>query len=129
VNYDIVGLYQYPALTVPVPVGFENQFCQSASNSRKASQNKPIMMLETGFQTSGVGRTAKAQAAYMATAARAALSAGMTGLFIYEYLDNPEESVKREQNFGLLKPDRSPKPAWTAYGEAIKKYSDSNSNP
>ncbi len=123
VNYDMVGLFSYPANFLPITQGFDNTICQTALTSRQNSGNKPVIWLETGFQTEGPGRTPQAQAQYVSSAARAALRAGLNGMFIYQYLDNPDEQLPRERSFGLFEADRTAKPAWAAYGAAISKYS------
>jgi hypothetical protein len=123
-HYDMVGLFSYPANFLPVTSNFDSLtgFCGQANTARKASGGKPVIMLETGFQTAGLGRTQQGQADYVQAAVYATLRAGMQGLFIYQYLDNPEEDLRREQTFGLVDNDRKPKRAWGAYGGLIKAY-------
>jgi hypothetical protein len=108
---------------VPLSSGFDNIICQSVASARELSGNKPVIWLETGYQTIGKVRTPQQQAQYVVSASRAALRSGMEGLFIYQYLDNPDEKVARERHFGLLNEDRVAKPAWGTYGATIKSYS------
>jgi len=124
-HYDMVGLFSYPANFLPITSNFDsrNGFCGQANTARKASGGKPVIMLETGFQTAGLVRTQQGQADYVQAAVYATLRAGMQGLFIYQYLDNPLETLRREQTFGLVDNDRKPKRAWGAYGDLIKAYS------
>ncbi len=126
VNYDIMGLYSYPANFLPISRGFENSTCHSATVARQNNGNRPVIWIETGYQTTGSIRTPQQQAQYVSSVARAALRSGMRGVFIYEYLDNPQEKLTREQHFGLLQADRTPKPAWTTYGKLIAQYRQSS---
>jgi hypothetical protein len=120
----MVGLFSYPANFLPITSNFDGRtgFCGQANSAREASGGKPVIMLETGFQTAGLTRTQQGQADYVQAAVYATLRAGMQGLFLYQYLDNPEEAVRRERTFGLVNNDRQPKRAWGAYGEIIKTY-------
>lgn len=40
-------------------------------------------------------------------------------LFVYSYRDSSEDPTDREANFGLVRRDFSPKPAWDAYRSAV----------
>lgn len=50
------------------------------------------------------------------------LQAGASGFFWYEYLDNPNEPHDRQRYSGLFEEDRTPKPAWSEYGNIIDQY-------
>ena len=101
---------------------FSNEAIRVASRS---SGGKPILIMETGFHASSdlVGdykNTEENQSKYIEMMSNFALDNNLMGVFIYEYLDGPEERGSREQNFGVMRQDRTPKLAWGVYGDIIK---------
>jgi hypothetical protein len=129
-RFDAVGLYSYPSFNAGAPpVGFESSIATQITQAREASGGKEVLIFETGYQTPAdqpstpedEGALLKQnQATYIETMVRAAADGGATGVYFYQYLDNPEEKIPRERVFGLMEPDRTPKPAWTRYGEIIE---------
>jgi sugar phosphate isomerase/epimerase len=80
---------------------------------------KPVTILEAGLTSTDPHHNEQSQAIFMQRIVQAARDGGARGLFVYEYLDNPNEPDHPERGFGLMRPDRTPKPAWQAYGAAI----------
>ncbi len=128
-RFDAVGLYTYPSFNAgAAPTGFEAQIARQIAEAREASGDRDVLIFETGYQTPpDKPRTPEDegsllrdhQATYIETMARSAIDGGATGVYFYQYLDNPDELLPREEVFGLVEPDRTPKPAWTRYGEII----------
>jgi len=128
-RFDAVGLYTYPSFNAGAPpVGFESQIARQIAEAREVSGDKDVLIFETGYQTPpDKPRTPEDegsllrdhQATYIETMARSAIDGGATGVYFYQYLDNPDELLPREEVFGLVEADRTPKPAWTRYGEII----------
>lgn len=129
-RFDTVGLYSYPSFNEGAePVGFEVSVASQISAAHEASGGKPVLIFETGYQTSpddpntaiDEGATLLAnQVTYIDTMTRAAIDGGAKGVYFYQYLDNPEEKIARERVFGLVYPDRTPKPAWGHYGDVVR---------
>lgn len=129
-RFDALGLYSYPSFGVgSKPIGFESQIAKQIKKARKASSGKPVFIFETGYQTppdkpnTSVDEGKKLldyQAIYIETMVRAAIEGGAQGVYFYQYLDSPDELIPREQVFGLVFPDRTPKPAWSRYAEVIR---------
>lgn len=123
IDYDFVGLYNYPSIAEPRTAGFDGNFCLTSALARLVSGGKPVILLETGFRSEGApgeGRTVENQAAFLESAVMAAIRAGAVGFFWYEYLDNPGEPTERQRSSGLVEEDRSPKPSWAAYRQVIE---------
>ena len=129
-RFDAIGLYSYPSFNAGAkPIGFESQVAKQIKKARKASGGKPVFIFETGYQTppdkpnTPVDEGKKLldyQAIYIETMVRAAIEGGAQGIYFYQYLDSPDEKIPREKVFGLVFPDRTPKPAWLRYGEVIR---------
>ncbi len=128
IDYDIVGLHLYPSFN-PTKEGYIKKFYEFSNEAirvaSRSSGGKPILIMETGFHASSdlVGdykNTEENQSKYIEMMSKFALDNNLMGVFIYEYLDGPEERLSREQNFGVMRQDRTPKPAWGVYGDIIK---------
>lgn len=129
-RFDTVGLYSYPSFNAGAPaVGFEDLIATQISDARQASGGKDVMIFETGYQTppddpqtpeDEGAQLRENQATYIETMVRSAIDGGAKGVYFYQYLDNPDELIPREEVFGLMEPDRTPKPAWTRYGNIIE---------
>jgi len=129
-RFDAIGLYSYPSFNAGAePIGFESQVAKQIKKARKASGGKPVFIFETGYQTppdkpnTPIDEGKKLldyQATYIETMVRAAIEGGAQGIYFYQYLDSPDEKISRERVFGLVFPDRTPKPAWLRYGEVIR---------
>lgn len=129
-RFDTVGLYSYPSFNEGAePVGFEASIANQISSARQASAGKSVVIFETGYQTppddpaTSIDEGAKLlanQVTYIDTMTRAAIDGGAKGIYFYQYLDGPDEKIARERVFGLVYPDRTPKPAWNRYGDAIR---------
>ncbi len=123
VNYDMVGMFDYPSYKlISNQESLDNGLCGRVARVKQTSGGKPAIIMESGYETSNLESAAQTQADYVTAITRSALHAGVGGVFFYEYLDNPQEVLPREKNFGLLQADRTPKPAWTTYGDLIKQY-------
>jgi hypothetical protein len=128
-RFDAVGLYTYPSFNAgATPTGFEKEIAGQIADAKKASSGKDVLIFETGYQTppdkpktpeDEASLLREYQATYIETMVRAAADGGAKGVYFYQYLDNPDELIPRERAFGLVESDRTPKPAWTRYGEVI----------
>ncbi|MES1993497.1 MAG: hypothetical protein V4457_07895 [Pseudomonadota bacterium] len=117
IDYDVVGVHTYPVGFVPDLALAENIKSQIA-RARRASEGRPVIILETGMHTETPPWTEALQADYLQAISKGTREGGAAGIFFYQYLDNPEESG-REGHFGLLRADHSPKPAWERYRQII----------
>lgn len=115
VNFDAIGLQAYPCIFNPDP---DKAYDIVWDIESAKVFGKEVMILETGYHT--YFRSEKNQAEYVENAFTAAKSGGASGIFFYEYLDNSEEPSGSERNFGLLRENREPKPAWERYGKVIE---------
>lgn len=129
-RFDAIGLYTYPSFSAGAPpTGFEALVADQIADAKDAAgAGRDVLIFETGYQTppdkpktpEDEGALLREnQAIYIETMVRAAIDGGATGVYFYQYLDNPDELIPREEVFGLMTPDRTPKPAWGRYGEVI----------
>jgi len=119
VNFDVIGLQPYPCLITPDPV---NAFNIIPDIEKAQNFGKEVIIIETGYHT--FERSEEDQAQYVENICIAAMEAGATGVFFYEYLDGEEEFPEQERHFGLLESNREPKLSWGRYGEVIKNAAD-----
>jgi len=115
VDFEVIGLQPYPCIIFPDP---ENAFNIIPDIEKALAFGKEVMVIETGYHT--YQRSEEAQAQYIENICIAAMNAGATGVFFYEYMDNSEEFPEQEKHFGLLKENREPKLAWEKYGKIIE---------
>ena len=128
-RFDAIGLYTYPSFNAGAPpTGFEALVADQIADAKGAAPGREVLIFETGYQTPpDKPRTPEDegalllenQAIYIETMVRSAIDGGAKGVYFYQYLDNPDELIPREEVFGLVRPDRTPKPAWGRYGDVI----------
>lgn len=128
-RFDAIGLYTYPSFNAGAPpTGFEAEVAGQIADAKAAGAGREVLIFETGYQTppdkpktpEDEGALLREnQAIYIETMVRAAIDGGAMGVYFYQYLDNPDELIPREEVFGLVTPDRTPKPAWGRYGNTI----------
>jgi hypothetical protein len=124
---DYGNIHSYPNAEPP-----EDNVSRLLATATEMSGSKPVLATETGYHTalnwSGDHKPASeaAQATYMPRLFLEYFRRGIVRTFSYELLDefpdpNREES---ESNFGLLRNDLSPKPAFTALRNLISILAD-----
>jgi hypothetical protein len=127
--FDAVGVhpYSFPAMPSDVSTASWNTF-QKMSRMRdtmvaNGDSAKKIWLTETGAPT-GSHPTAvseSAQAAIVTDTLRSAEALSWAGpVFFYAARDLGTDPTDREQNFGLLRRDFSPKPGWAALVESLR---------
>lgn len=107
---DFMSLHRFPK----PGAGSVNQIFQLSDSLRRAFPNRPLMLEEIGFSTAEIDADGAA-ALEMATAA-GAYSRGLAGFLKWMLTDLPPVGNPREDNFGALRVDGSPKPIWHAFG-------------
>ena len=119
IDYDTIGVHTYPVGFIP-DLSLTDRIKDQIARARRAGEGRPVIILETGLHTEAPPWTERLQADYLEAVSKASREAGAKGIFFYQYLDNPEEAG-REAHFGLLRPDRSPKEAWSRYQSLIQR--------
>ncbi|WP_307854446.1 cellulase family glycosylhydrolase [Rhodococcus sp. B50] len=119
--FDVVGMhpYSYPALPSDASTSEWNAFYRMREMRtvmvERGDSDKPIWATEfgapTGTGTDAVGPTEQADILRDGITEQRALGF-VDKLFVYSLLDLGTEVSDREQNFGVLAHDGSPKPAW-----------------
>lgn len=91
---------------------------------------KPMAATETGYFTStkSKGISEKVHGKYMPRIFLEYFRKGIARTCSYELLDEWKEPGNSEANFGLLRNDLSPKPAYTAVKNMIGRLKDTNTN-
>lgn len=128
---DYGNLHSYPNAEPP-----EWNLSNHLKWANRMSASKPVMATETGYHTAtaytGGHRPASeaAEAVYLPRLFLEYYRRGIVRTFSYELLDEFSDPAKREaeSNFGLLRNDLSPKPAYTALKNLIAICSDKSSS-
>lgn len=118
VDYDTVGLFHYPSIIANQAL-LAPRLGNMIREVRSVANDRPVVVMETGYHTAGILRTEARQALYVWLAIQATAEAGGTGIFFYHYLENPDEPLDRQRAWGLVTLERKPKAGWLAYKLAI----------
>lgn len=127
-SLDYGNIHSYPNGEAP-----EGNVSRMLTMASQMSGSKPVMATETGYHTA-VNWTGDhkpvseaAQATYMPRLFLDYFSAGIARTFSYELVDEFPNAAKDEpeSNFGLLRNDLSPKPAFTALRNLTSILADS----
>ena len=125
-SLDYGNVHSYPQGGAP-----EENISSYLSRGAINSGPKPIMATETGYHNA-MGWTGEqapvseaAAATYMPRLFLEYFNRGIARTFSYELLDQGTDPNDRESNWGLLRNDLSPKPAFTSLQNMISILSDS----
>ena len=115
--FDILNVHYYP--NTP-----EDMFFEWVEELRDILEeyglNKPIWITEIGWTTSEGSTSEEDQGNYMSRAAVMCLASGVSVVFPHMIGCFGLDPADDEFNFGLLRVDDSPKPAWTSYKTTIR---------
>ena len=126
---DYGNIHSYPNGYTP-----ESNLTTHLSHEAPVSGSKPIMATETGYHTalewtgSHYPVSEQAMAVYVPRLFLEYYRRGVAKTFSYELLDEAAGSNDREDNFGLLHNDLTPKPAFTALRNTIDILDDPGSS-
>jgi hypothetical protein len=122
---DDGNLHPYPGGTLPLA-----NLASALRSLAPVDGNHAVIVTETGYHTAIASNTdhpAVSEAAMARYVPRLLLdnfAAGIARSYLYELIDEGTSLANREQNFGLLRHDGSPKPAYTALKNLIAVLSD-----
>lgn len=130
-SLDYGNIHSYPNGEEP-----ESNVSRMLSMASQMSGSKPVMATETGYHTavnwSGDHKPVSeaAEATYMPRLFLDYFSAGVARTFSYELVDEFPNAAhdEPESNFGLLRNDLSPKPAFTALRNLTSILADSGAS-
>lgn len=93
-----------------------DQWPAAFDNARPMFVGKPLMFTETGYFTgTASGSTSEsASGKYIPRLVCETFRKGVARTYLYEFLDDHASSADNESNFGLVRADGTPKPAYTA---------------
>jgi hypothetical protein len=116
-SLDAGNLHPYTGAKSPSP----EHIAQERARMRPVSGDAPLVATEAGFHTSPAAVNQDQPAADEPTAAVYTLrtvlehfASGIDRTYVYELLDQRDDPLHSKANFGLLRTDFSPKPAFTA---------------
>jgi hypothetical protein len=122
---DVGNLHPYPGGAVPLAnLGTQLQLLAPVNGSH------PVMVTETGYHTAMTSTgdhppvSEAAMGRYVPRLVLDNFAAGIARTYLYELIDEGTSQSEREQNFGLLRYDGSPKPAYTALRNLIALLGD-----
>ncbi|MCC6445870.1 MAG: beta-galactosidase [Armatimonadetes bacterium] len=108
--------YRYPAS--PEASGFTGELRRTRDLLERYGGTKPIWLTEIGWPAHrGDNGVSEEEQAQMITRAylQAIASGAVDKIFWYDYRDDGDDRAYNEHNFGILRRDFSPKPAYIAY--------------
>jgi hypothetical protein len=127
-SFDAVGMHPY---SFPVRPTFDHPMNAFAGTMPALHQlmvehgdgAKKIWLTEYGAPTHGAGAVSEDdQGAFLDEAFRTIAGWDWAGpLFVYHYRDTGTDRGDREQNFGLVRADGEPKPAWRRLAEILRR--------
>lgn len=124
VDYGNLHPYSYPAHPG------NGNLLQDLANRAQAFTNRPMIATETGYHTGGPLSdrpvSEAVQGKYIPRMFLENFSKGIYRTFSYELIDQFVKPNEREANFGLLRYDGSPKPAFTALQNLMGLLNDSS---
>ncbi len=84
----------------------------------------PVMITEAGYRTGPTGVSDRAAAIYLPRLLLNAFDQGILRSFIYELFDEGTDAADPEPNYGLLRSDGTPKPAYHALRILLNELTD-----
>ncbi|WP_145271374.1 glycoside hydrolase 5 family protein [Tautonia plasticadhaerens] len=130
-SLDYGNMHSYPGGLPPTSGGWGIPLSKAIAEARKVCDGKPIVATETGYHNRlaerghpGVSETAEAK--YLPRLLLTYFDHGIARAYLYEFADekpDPEYGDK-EQHFGLLRVDGTPKPAFVALKNLIALLAD-----
>jgi hypothetical protein len=123
VDYGNLHPYNYPSNPGDGNLG------RDMANRAQPFDNLPMITTEGGYHTGGAitgnGVSEAVQGKYMPRMFLENFNHGVSRTFSYELIDQRLEPTDKESNFGLLRHDGSPKPAFIAQKNLLSLLSDS----
>ncbi len=126
VDYGNMHPYNYPSYPE------DGNLSRDMANRAKPFGNHPLIATEAGYHTgsAAAGRSVSetVQGKYIPRMFLDNFNHGVARTFSYELMDQKVDPNNGEANFGLLRTDGSPKPAFTAMKNLIGLLNDSSSS-
>ncbi len=120
-EYDDISYHDYP------PDVFEGRFRAELAALAERGHGHPVWMTEIGWPT-GCGDktyTEREQAAKIARAyMTAAASGNLKAIFAYDFVDDGFCASEPENNFGIVRRDMTPKPAYRALAKVCRTFTE-----
>lgn len=129
-SFDMGNIHSYPEQGQPPTNNFDSWHLKFARSG--AAKNKPIVVTETGYHNavnnplSLSALSEQASSKYLPRLLLEYFNRSIKQTFIYELI-NEKPGTDQEQNFGLLRYDGSPKPAFIAIKNLILLLKDPGS--
>jgi hypothetical protein len=129
ISFDVAAMHSYPSAREPT---FNLETNISRMATLRGTPPKPLMSTETGYvnkpETFGY-IPENLEAKYVPRLFAEYFNRGIDRTYIYELANQGPDATQREQNFGLLHFDLSPKPAYTALKNLIHLVEEPNAAP
>lgn len=120
-EYDDISYHDYPTDV------FEGRFRAELAALAERAHGHPVWMTEIGWPT-GCGDktyTEREQAAKIARAyMTAAASGNLKAIFAYDFVDDGFCASEPENNFGIVRRDMTPKPAYRALAKVCRTFTE-----
>ncbi len=125
IGFDVAAMHSYPSNHSPT-FGLDTNLSRTSAIAGAA----PIMATETGYFTASLagGLTEKAQGKLMPRLFAEYFNRGIARTYTYELADEGTNSSDREEDFGLLHYDLTPKPAYTAMKNLVTLIKEPGAN-
>jgi hypothetical protein len=129
-SFDMGNMHSYPANGAPPTYKLDSWYLKFARIG--SAKNKPMVVTETGYHNavnnplSSSAISEQASSKYLSRLLLEYFNRSIKRTFIYELI-NEKSGTDQEQNFGLLRYDGSPKPAFIAIKNLILLLKDPGS--
>lgn len=123
---DFGNMHSYPGLANPPTDGLDWYYIPHAR--KIAGKTKPLWVTETGYHNSlgdNAGISEQASGKYLPRLLLENFNRNIQRVYLYEFINqHPDTNSDGQKNFGLLRYDGSPKPAFTAIKNMISLLKD-----
>jgi hypothetical protein len=126
ISFDVAAMHSYPSAREPT-FNLDTNITRMAA--LRGTPPKPLMSTETGYvnKPENFGYIPEnLEAKYVPRLFAEYFNRNIDRTYIYELADQGPDTTQREQNFGLLHFDLSPKPAYTALKNLIDLVKEPN---
>jgi hypothetical protein len=112
---DAISIHPYRQPHAPEDSGYEEDIREIGDMCRRRGRELPIWITEVGWPNGPDGSTEARSAQMLPRAYLLALANGVRNITWYDFHDDGPDRSYNEHNFGVIRYDMTPKPAYFAF--------------